>query len=132
MIQSFIQLFTFSISHPFINLLIHPYIHPSIHSIHSRHPQIYLIIFSHFFSVFFYSTLYSVRFQRRAFSIDVVKWHYEIINFIHLTEAENKGMVLTERESILNDFEVAKRLLKQMQDHFTILESKVSKLRGSQ
>ncbi|XP_066025124.1 uncharacterized protein [Pocillopora verrucosa] len=47
-------------------------------------------------------------------------------------QAENKGMVLTERESILNDFEVAKRLLKQMQDHFTILESKVSKLRGSQ
>ena len=41
-------------------------------------------------------------------------------------------MVLTERESILKDFEVAKRLLKQMQDHFIILESKVSKLRGSQ
>ena len=54
----------------------------------------------------------------------MVKWHYEIINFIHLTEAENKGMVLTERESILNDFEEAKRLLKQMQDHFTILESR--------
>ena len=81
---------------------------------------------------FFYLTLSSVWFQRRALSIDVVKWHYEIINFIHLTEAENKGMVLTERESILNDFEVGKRLLKQMQDHFTILESKVSKLRGSQ
>ena len=80
---------------------------------------------------FFYLTLSSVWFQRRALSIDVVKWHYEIINFIHLTEAENKGMVLTERESILNDFEVGKRLLKQMQDHFIILESKVSKLRGS-
>ena len=62
----------------------------------------------------------------------MVKWHYEIINFIHLTEAENKGMVLTERESILNDFEVAKRLLKQMQDHFTTLESKVSKIRDNQ
>ena len=62
----------------------------------------------------------------------MVKWHYEIINFIHLTEAENKGMVLTERESILNDFEVAKRLLKQMQDHFTILESNVSKTRDDQ
>ena len=81
---------------------------------------------------FFYLILSSVWFQRRALSIDVVKWHYEITNFIHLTEAENKGMVLTERESILNDFEVAKRLLKQMQDHFTILESKVSKLRDSQ
>ena len=62
----------------------------------------------------------------------MVKWHYEIINFIHLTEAENKGMVLTERESILNYFEVAKRLLKQMQDHFTILESNVSKTRDDQ
>ncbi|XP_022779166.1 uncharacterized protein LOC111320744 [Stylophora pistillata] len=45
--------------------------------------------------------------------------------------AENKGMALTERESILNDFEVAKRLLKQMQDHFTVLESKVSKIRDN-
>ena len=81
---------------------------------------------------FFYLTLSSVWFQRRALSIDVVEWHYEIINFIHLTEAENKGMVLTERESILNDFEVAKRLLKQMQDHFTTLESKVSKIRDNQ
>ena len=74
----------------------------------------------------------SIRFQRRALSIDVVMRYYELINFIHLTEAENKGMVLTERESILKDFEVAKKILKQMQDHFTILESKVSKLRGSQ
>ena len=41
-------------------------------------------------------------------------------------------MALTERESILNDFEVAKRLLKQMQDHFTTLESKVSKIRDNQ
>lgn len=45
--------------------------------------------------------------------------------------AENKGMSLTERESILNDFEVAKRLLKQMQDHFTVLESKVSTIRDN-
>ena len=41
-------------------------------------------------------------------------------------------MVLTERESILNYFEVAKRLLKQIQDHFTILESNVSKTRDNQ
>lgn len=40
-------------------------------------------------------------------------------------------MSLTERESILNDFEVAKRLLKQMQDHFTVLESKVSTIRDN-
>ena len=41
-------------------------------------------------------------------------------------------MALTERESILNDFEVAKRLLKQMQDNFTTLELKVSKIRDNQ
>ena len=41
-------------------------------------------------------------------------------------------MALTERESILNDFEEAKRLLKQMQDHFTTLESKVSKIWDNQ
>ena len=90
-------------------------------------------MFFSFWHIFFlFNVVVVSSIPRRAFSIYVLTRHYEIINFIHLTEAENKGMVLTERESILNDFEVAKRLLKQMQDHFTILESNVSKTRDNQ
>ena len=60
-----------------IHLSIHPSIHPSIRFIHFIHKFIFFFHFCMFF--FSYLKLSSVRFQRRAFSIDVVMWHYELI-----------------------------------------------------
>lgn len=44
-----------------------------------------------------------------------------------LIGAVNEEMTMTDKETIRNDLEIARRLLQQMQDHFDKIETKVSR-----